>query len=300
MSLEVVSSPVVTTPAPGNPAEGAVAAALAGKQEAGAAKPGAEGSEAGKSGEKDQELLSPRFGALAKKERGLVKLRQEVASERQAIEKRLAEIEEREKKLSDKPKNPIEALQRYGFTYEEATNFLLNGEKATPESEIKSVKEQLDAFRKEQAEKEERAAAEAKKQAEAAEAQAIEGFKKQISDFIAGNSEKYELIHMTGQAELVFDTIEAHFNETKRVMSITEASEAVENYLINEAKRITAAKKLQAQAEKGVGGEAKPQTKPASPTLSNHVTASSAPSFLPAKSEQERLQRALAALNGGA
>lgn len=235
---------------------------------------------------------SDRFAALAKKER--------------AIQKQLAEIKSKEASVkafeqlkASATSNPLEALKALGISYEQLTQFLLNGSKPTPELEVSQVKADLDKLRQEQIVREEQTKLAAKQAAEREYQETLADFGNEVKGFLQSNKDSYELTNMYQGEEIVLSTIEQHFANTKRIMSIKEASDLVEAYFEEQVSNAQKTKKFQAKQEPKVGeGQSKrePVAKSSTPTLSNGLT-SSAPSMLPAKTEQARMQRAIAALD---
>ncbi len=247
-----------------------------------------------------QEAVSPvktppapgadRFAALAKKERAL----QRQMAELKAQQSKVSEYEAARKAAAQ---NPVKALEALGLTYEQLTQFLLNGNKPTPELEIASVKQEIERLRNETALKE-KAAREAQEQAARAEYQrTLSEFNAEINDYVKSNADKYELTAMYQGESIVQATIEQHFNNTKKILSIQEATELVEKYFEEQVAAAQKTKKFQAKSQPKEGGQPKGEqaAKTSSPTLANELT-SSAPSLLPAKTESDRLRRAMAAL----
>jgi hypothetical protein len=187
-----------------------------------------------------------------------------------------------------------------GLSYEQITQFMLNGQKPTPELEMQSIKQEIEKLRTETAEKE-RIAKQAQEQAAKAEYQrTLAEFSQEISDFVKTNADTYELTAMYQGEAIVQATIEQHFANTKKILSVKEAADLVEKYFEDQVAAAQKAKKFQAKQTPKEDGQSKrePGTKQSSPTLSNEMT-SSAPSLLPAKTEQDRISRAMAALNRG-
>jgi hypothetical protein len=234
---------------------------------------------------------SDRFAALAKKER--------------AIQKQLADIKAREASVkafeslkASATSNPLEALKALGLSYEQITQYLLNGNKPTPEAEVSQVRQDLEKLKQEQVQREEQAKVAAKQAAEREYQQTLEDFSSEVKGFVQSNKDSYELTNMYQGEEIVLSTIEQHFANTKRIMSIKEAADLVEAYFEEQVKAAQQTKKFQAKQEPKVS-EGQPKRESVSkstPTLSNGLT-SSAPSLLPAKTEQARMQRAMAALD---
>jgi hypothetical protein len=234
-----------------------------------------------------------RFTALAKKERQLQKQMAELKQQ----QARLAQFE---KARSEAAQNPLKALESLGLSYEQITQFLLNNNKPTPELELQGVKQEIERLRQETALKEQRAK-QAQEQAAKAEYQrTLQEFSQEVSDYLDENAGTYELTKMYEGQSIIQATIEQYFAQTKKIMSIEDAAKLVEKYFEDQVEAAQKTKKFQAkQTPKEDKGQ--PRREPAvknSPTLANELT-SSAPSLLPAKTESDRLQRALAALDKG-
>ncbi len=238
------------------------------------------------------------ISALAKEKKRALEASKLLESERTARQQLEARLKELEAKYA-KPESPEEALSRYGFTYDDLVSFKMNDNRYTPEMEIKGLKGEIENFKKqilsekEQFQKQQREMAEAQKQ------QAIADFKGEIQETVKADTDKYELINLNLEpeeaADLIYSTIEAHFEKTKRVMQVSEAAELVEKHLEERALKLANTKKLAAKFAPQAKADAK-GTPSSSKTLSNAVS-SSAPSMIPSKVEDDRMARALAALS---
>lgn len=234
------------------------------------------------------QIGADRFAALAKKERAL----QKQMSELKAKEARISEFE----KL--KGTNPLEALKSLGYTYDQLTQFLLNGQQPTPDIQVKQVRDEIEALKQQQIKEKQESEARAKAAAEREYTETINDFNQEIKGFIKTNQSEYELTNMYQGEEIIYATIEQYFTSTGKIMSIKEAADLVEGYFEDQVKAAQKTKKFQGQTKPKDVGQVKAESgvKQASPTLSNEMT-SSAPSLLPAKTENARIQRALAALS---
>jgi hypothetical protein len=252
-----------------------------------------------KAPESDEPALAPKFAALAKKAKAAQMAQAKLKAERIEIERARKEIEDFNKYKTEAKQNPLKALEAMGIKYDDLVNFVLNGEQPTVDQKLSRVESELERFRREQEERElskEKAAQEA---AERQYQETIDTFKGKITEFVTGN-EKFELINLHDAQGLIFDTIEEYFNSSGKIMTIEKASELVEGYLEEQIE--TTLQKTKKFQSKFAPKKDEPQPQAAkgpSPTLNNTVaTSSSAPSFLPPKTEQERIQRALAKLSG--
>lgn len=251
---------------------------------------------------KKDDNLSARFAALAKKERMIM----DQTKRLKEMEERLKASEERVKKFEEL-NDPLEALKAKGWTYEDLTKRILNDNKPTPEEEVRGVRSEVERLRKELEEKE-RLSLEAQKQkTEEEAAQQVARFKESISDHIKQNAEKFELTSKYEMTEQVYQIIFDNFEKTQKLMTIDEAVNQMEAQLQKEAEEFMGTKYFQTMIakfnEKQAQSQKQPDSKPTTnqtqfgqKTLTNQVN-SSAPSMLPPKTENDRLQRALAALS---
>lgn len=246
--------------------------------------------------EPEEDRFSKHFALISKKEKALVREKMEIKAQREMIEKQMAEIEQNR---GLKEKSALDILKAYGKSYEEATEEALR--ENTPEAKISAVQKQIEDMRKAQEDKERAALEEEKTRQESIKQEAVAHFKTQINEFLSTKSEDYELSNLFEQSDLVYDTMEKYYEKHQKVMSMEEAAGAVENHVLSLMMQSLATKKVQSKlAELGYSKkEAEPvlqqknSTQPR--TLSNDLTTSAA-GFLPAKTEQDRISRALAAL----
>jgi hypothetical protein len=243
--------------------------------------------EAVKASEEPKKTVPPgadRFAALAKKERAI----QQQSEQLKVREAKLSEFETIKRTATQ---NPLKALEILGVSYEQITEFILNGQKPTADLQVSSVKQEIEELRRErELEKE------AAKKAQSDEYEKVqEQFRAEIGSFVANNAHQYELTALYKGEEIIQATIEQHYEATKKVLSIKEAADLVEQYFEDQV-RTGHSKKFQAKQEpKTEGQPAKETERTKAPTLTNGLT-SSAPSMLPAKTEADRINRALAAL----
>lgn len=242
-----------------------------------------------------KEGLSSQFAALARKEK-------KIQSERQALEARNKELEEKIKKyeaFEEKKKNaktnPFDYLSEAGLTYDELTEAVLNGGKPQPKDKATELEEKFNTLQaKIEQEKQEKAEAEQKRLEEENE-KVIKAFKDSVNKQLADKRDSYELINLYDAQELVISTIEAHFEKTKEILDVDAAADLVEKHLESEVKKLANSNKFKDKFKLEEPAQQQ-QEKKSTVTLSSEMPSSSVPSSLPAKTEEERLKRALAAL----
>lgn len=239
--------------------------------------------------------VSSRFAALSRKERALVQAQQEIVAQKAEIAAQLKKIQDFETEWKN---DPTKAAESRGLTYAEWTNRVLNDGKPTPEQQVLSVREELDRFRKEQEKKEADARDAQAKAAKDENESVINEFKASVREFIKKDEDAYELINLHDASELVMATVEQYFAQTKKILGTKEACDLVEAHLEEQVMKSTETKKWKAKASPQPKEEpkSKADTAPQQKTLTNSMT-SSAPGFLPAATENERIKRAMAALD---
>lgn len=247
---------------------------------------------------KEQE--SKRFAILAKKEKAIQTKVLEVKQKEESINQRLGAIENFEKFKREVKNNPMLALEELGITYNQLTEYVLQGKMPNKaELEYAELRQELASIKQEREDERKKATEDSKKANEVNVQQTISEFQVEIGDYIKKNAEKYELITQYDTANLVFQTIEKQFAEEKRLLTIEEASDLVEKYLEEQVEKAISTKKFKARVQPQSPKEdvkQKPSSQQQSAQLTNQMT-SSAPSFLPAKTDQDRINRALAALS---
>lgn len=242
-----------------------------------------------------KENLSSQFAALAKKEKRLITKQQELEARNKDLEEKLKKYEQFEAKKQAARTNPLDYLSEAGLTYDELTQYILNGSKALEKDKASEVEERLNSFIA-QAEADKKAQAEREaKLAQEQEEKVIAQFKDGVKKHIADKKNDYELINLYDATDLVISTIEAHFEKTQQILDTDSAAELVEKHLEDEIKKLANSNKFK---DKIKIDEPKAQNavRRDSVTLNSSMPASSVPSTLPAQTEADRIKRALAAL----
>jgi len=251
-----------------------------------------------------QDQMSRRFAILASKEKAIRREQQRIRAEAEATGTRIQAIENFERFKAQVAENPLLALQELGVTYDQLTKFVLSGKMPnTSDLQMKAMEEKWNSFEQRQI----RAEQERRRQAQIAQqkrqqleaAQTINAFQQEIGEYIKSNAEKYEFINLNEASNLVFHKIEKTFEEARRqgqhrLLSISEASDLVEKELEAQVDKNLKAKKLAQKISLQKEGT-KPTQTVQQRTLNNQMTAS-APSLIPAQTDRDRMNRALAAL----
>lgn len=248
----------------------------------------------------ERKSVSPGFSQLAAKERELVRKQREFAADREKLAQERTEYDAWKASKEKAKLNPAEYLEKSGLSYEEVTQFYLNGGKPTADAQVSDVKSQLDQLSQEFAEREQKALEAEKFRSEQEMERAVAQFDESLNKFLETNKETYELTNLYGGQGLAKALIQEHFDKTEKVMSFEEAAKLVEGHfesLVEETAKTS--KKFQSKYR---AVEAEATTKDpgfqAPRSLSNQLTSSAVPSMLPAKTENDRLKRAMAKLDG--
>ena len=238
-----------------------------------------------------KEQLSPRFAQLAHREKKIqVKDREVKAREQQLVERegRISQFEEAKSK-GDIPK----ALELLGLSYDQITNFFLNGEKPTPEMTARqAARAEIEAERKRQEEERKKSTEETSKKAREEYEQTLQEYREKVNTYISDNAATYELIELHEANEVVLATIEQHYQDTKEILTEQAACDLVEKYLEDRVEKATQTKKFQAKAQPQPKADNSPSKSAPPRTLNNQLTPSANTSR--PLSREERIKRALA------
>lgn len=250
----------------------------------------------------NKEQASQRFATLAKKEKQLLAEQSKFKIQNQELQPKLEAIKKFEEAKAKVAENPMLALEMLGITYDELTKFQLDGKMPNAtEIKLRQLEEKLSKKEEDEQRAKKKSDEDQEKNQEINNQKKIAAFKEQITDYIKSNSEKYELTNINDVSHLVFQRIEEHFHKTQNetgtgvILSVEQAADAVEKMLEEQVEKNLSAKKLAAKVVPQPKGETKQAPPAQQRTISNDMTGS-APSFLPAKTERDRMSRALAAL----
>lgn len=232
-----------------------------------------------------------RFAQLARKEKALRIQARQMQEQKKAFEEQQAKIQPQQDWKPRLKTDLIGMLAEAGLTHEEAANALLN---SRPEDvQLRSLKAEIQALKDAQTKTVSDVEASQKK----AYDQAVKQLTREVTLLVDGN-DAYETIKATKSQEAVVSLIEQTYKDDGILLSAEEASQQVEEYLLEEAVNLSKLKKVQkvlsppveeAPAQKTVPTRSEP-TK----TLTHAITQSSTSSL----SVREKRARAIAAFNG--
>ena len=276
------------------------------------AAPAVETKQAVESTEKPQidPQFASKFAALTRKEKAVrereaaIKAQQaELESLKKQLEEQSGKLKSDEGSLASRLKNePLKVLSEMGLTFEDLSQIVLNEGNPTPEMLIKRTRQELEAATKSELEKTKQELEEFKKSLLEKEKQAEEAkvneaktqYLTELTEFINetkndSGDDKYELIKSNDSVQLVYDVVEAYYEETGKILSMQEAADHVEAELEERAKSILELKKFK-QASKPI--EQVEEKKETAPTLSNALASQSSQKVERKLSKEESLREA--------
>lgn len=258
---------------------------------------------------KEKDQFAEKLELLSRRERQIYRQRMEIEARAKQLEAEKADIEKFKTIKTTAKQNPLRYLQEAGLTYDEITQFVLNGGQVSEKSELEALRDEFRQMREAQESKEKQAQESQTQAQRQAEEQRISEFKDEITEFIENNKATYELSSMRDATDDIFTTINDAYvislnewHKNGRVgrppgpMQIKEAADIVEEFYEKEVLRLTESQKLKAKLNPQPT-ESGQQSRQPSKTLTNNM-ASTAASVVPAKTDNDRMQRALAKLSG--
>lgn len=198
-----------------------------------------------------QEQKSPQVSEkeeiLSRKERELWKREKQFEEKAKQYEEKLKSFEAWESEKQSLKSNPDLLLQKFDLTFEDLVNSKLGvGSEPKAKTADDVYKEVMEKFEKEKMEMQK----EREKEREDREKKELELYKKQISEHIEKNIDKYETIKFLGDSDSVYNLIKSHYDETGELLTFDKAAEKVEGKLESLVKGVLALKKYMPKIEK--------------------------------------------------
>jgi hypothetical protein len=242
-----------------------------------------------------------RFAVLARKEQELLRKQQAFKQQQGLLAQQAEELRAFKEMKRQAALNPLEALKSLGLDYDSVTQYVLNDNKPTPDAEVRTLRQELEEFKRSAREEQERILQQQREMQQSEQQAIIENFREEVSEYVSQHAETYELTNLYGGANLVYGVIEAHFGETGKVLSLPEAAKLVEEHYEELARKAQATKKFAVTQQKvaSTQGQTAAPAPRLAPTLSNDLSAS-AVSAAPKsqRSDADRIAAALARLEG--
>lgn len=216
----------------------------------------------------EDKRLSERFARLARQEKQARLERQRRETE---FKRREEELKKREEAVSAQPKfdpsqyiskdllkrNTLQALAEAEVSYDELVQQQLGLPQQDPrmaaqvsklEAKIQQLTDALEAQQKGQQE-----------QQQAGYQAAVKQIRSDVTSLVRSEPAEYELIGKTGSVGDVVELIEKTYAEEGRILSVEEAAQEVENYLLDESLKLSQSKKIQAKLNARQAEKAKQQ-----------------------------------------
>lgn len=242
--------------------------------------------------EPPKETASALLAKLARQRKESMQLNKRVSAADSEKAELLKRIQELEGKVSQKPKDPLEALKSAGFGYEDATNFVLNDSKLTTEQQIAALKKELADRDRTYEEREQKRLQDEREAAQRSVQEQEEAFKADVIDFIEQQKSTYELTSQEDPQEVadtVLMVIRQHFSESTKewedagrsgkrpkALSTKEALDLIEQHLEERASKYYETNKMKQKFGPKTPESEKKETggTSTSKTLSSAVTSS--------------------------
>lgn len=187
--------------------------------------------------------MSAKFAALARKEKQIRQMARRFQSEKQSLEAQKVEIEKYKNWDARLNNDPISVLLERGYTPDQIAQKLLN-QNDPQASYLQKLENKIQEL--------ENAQSQSLKKMEQAQSVQYEQARKQIASdvkILVDGNEEYESIQAMGAQEAVVELIEQVFNKDGIILPIEQAAKEVEDYCLEQAKKIAGLKKLQAKSE---------------------------------------------------
>jgi hypothetical protein len=233
-----------------------------------------------------EDPISTQYATLARKEKALrakaLQQEQSLKAKEVAIAAKEAELKAKETEYQSKyiskdrlTQDTINALAEAGLTYDQITELML--QQSSPERQAQSAYEKrLDAKLQELEKKQTEAAKAIENQQSASYQQALTQIKNETKQLVAVDP-AFETIKETNSINDVVELIERTFKQEGVLLSVEDAARQVEEYLVEEAFKLTKLKKIQQRLTPApkAAEEPKQESKPGAPqtlkTLSNSI-----------------------------
>lgn len=256
--------------------------------------------------EDKEDPLSTQYANLARKEKAL---RAKALAQENALKQREEAIKAREEQIKTKEasygdgyiqkdrltQDTLSVLAENGISYDQLTEMALNQSQQDPMT--KHLIGKLEAELKTIRENQERAQKASEDQQKNSYQQAVNQIRTEAKALITSDA-NFETIKETGSVDDVVDLIEKTFQEDGILLSVEDAAREVEEYLVEEALKITRLKKIQQRLNSTAKTETESSPKqvetkapeaPQMKTLTNSMATSR---------QLSRRERALAAFKG--
>lgn len=181
--------------------------------------------------------ISPQFAALAKQQKALRKAQMEFEAKEAALKARESEYEKNYIPRSKLKENPYAVLTEEGIAYESIMNEALNQDPTS--LELQKVRREIESIKADS----KKASEDAKNAQQKAYDEAVEHIRNEATELVSSDA-NYEMIKANNAEEAVVQLIKETFDSTKKLLTVAEAAQKVEDYLLEHALKIAALSKV--------------------------------------------------------
>ncbi len=240
---------------------------------------------------KVDEALSPKFAVLARKEKALRTQAQQLKAQADALKARESEYQtsyisksDLQKKLAD---DPVAFMNEHGLSWDQLTQSVLN--QSPQDNQIKALKAEIEALKADQ----NTVKTTMSEQQTRAYDQAVNQIRNDAK-MLVHSDPQFETIKETKSEEAIVSLIEETFKQDGTLLSVDEAAQQVEEYLIEEGMRMARLNKVKAKLTPQQAEQQQIIEKPQMRTLTNATTA-----LTPKRmTQKDRVERAKLAFMG--
>src|SRR6266851_5582993 len=260
---------------------------------------------------KPPDTLKKDYINLAKMEARLQSDRRQFQAEQQAFreqQRTVAENDQYLRGLQARAKtDPAGVAKELGIDYGNWTSQILNNGESTADQKINALVEEIQNLRNEAQEEKDQSKRSAAARLNSEAVATIQNFRGEISQFVESNAEQYSGIKAMGLQSLVYDLIKEHFRTQRKLLSVKEASDILEEAVSGSVEKFVESKKWKdrvASKAKGIPAgttatqkESKQDADREVRTVSNEMTAEAGmpnPETGKRLSFNERIQRTIA------
>lgn len=217
--------------------------------------------------------LSPQLAQLARKERQIRAEAQKLKAEREAFKAEQAALRPKTPEFDQNQyipkerltKDALSVLNELGVTYDQITQQAMSAPSSEQialnqtinelRAELKSVKDAQEGTKKSWEESQ-----------QASYKQALNQIRNETKNLVNSDPEAFEVLRSSGAVDDVVELIEKTFHADGILMTVEDAAQAVEDYLVDEASKYAKLKKVQQKLKPAAGT---PATNPQSQSASN-------------------------------
>lgn len=248
--------------------------------------------------EPKDELLSPRFAALARQQKDLRRQQAELRAREEEMKTRLARYEQDYIPKSKLTEDPLGVLGSNGISYDKLVELAVQYPTLN-DPVIKQIREEITSIKEEKSQ--------AQKLNEEAQKKNYETALNQIrieAKLLIDSDSSFETVKESDASEAVVALIEETFKEEGRLLSVQEAAQLVEDHLVEDFVRMASFKKVKARLQPTTVSAVAPQSDDPvpkkTPSQQPIKTITNAAMTAPSRplSQKDRIARAIAVFNG--